>query len=79
MSMRLTQISGLVVGIRPAAHTVDVANPTGGGVYTIQASDPSRDALIDSLKVGDMVTAVVGPPLATSIESEGGLRSLFNW
>jgi hypothetical protein len=79
VNVRMTQVSGLVVGVRPGAHTVDVVNPTGGGVYTIQASDPSRDALINSLKVGAMVTAVVSPPIATSIEPERGLRSLFNW
>lgn len=78
MSMRLTQISGLVVGIRPAAHAVDVVNPTGG-VYTILANDPSRATLINTLKVGDMVTAVVSPAIATSIERESGLRRLFNW
>ena len=81
-SVLVTQISGLLVGIRPAAHTIDVVNPTGGQIFTIHASNPSRDALMQSLKLGDLVTAVVSPPIATAIEPERGLlgelRDLFN-
>lgn len=72
MGVRMIQVSGLIVGIHPSAHTLDVVNPTGGGVYTIHAGDPSRDALIPSLKVGDTVTAVISPPIATSIERDRG-------
>ena len=62
---------------------MDVVNPTGGGVFTIQAGDPSRAALIPSLKVGEGDgEAVVSPPIATAIEPERGLvsdlRGLFN-
>jgi len=72
VSMPMTQISGLIVGVRPSANMVDVVNPTGGGVYTIQGDDPSRGAMLSSLRIGDLVTAVVSPPIATSIKPEKG-------
>jgi hypothetical protein len=36
---------------------------------------PSRAAMIASLKVGDVVTAVISRPISTSIEPECGLFS----
>ncbi|MBV8402165.1 MAG: hypothetical protein JOZ17_26100 [Acetobacteraceae bacterium] len=72
MSLPMTHITGLIVGVHPQANSVDVVNPNGGGVFTLQASDPSRGAMIGSLKVGDTVTAVISPAIATSIEPEKG-------
>ncbi len=71
----MTHVVGLVVGVNPGSQRVDVVNPNGGAVYSIQASDPSRAAMIASLKVGDVVTAVISPPIATSIEPETSLFS----
>lgn len=65
--VRLTKISGTVVGIDMSAHSLDVVNPSGGGVYTIDVTDPSRIPLLQSLKVGDTVTAEVSQALAVSI------------
>ncbi len=67
VGVRLTKISGTVVGIDMSAHSLDVVNPSGGGVYTIDVTDPSRIPLLQSLKVGDTVTAVVSQALAVSI------------
>lgn len=68
IGVRLTKISGTVVGIDVSANRVDLVNPSGGGVYTIDVINPSRAALLGSLKVGDTVTAVVSQALAVSIE-----------
>jgi hypothetical protein len=68
IGVRLTKISGTVVGIDMAAHRVDLVNPTGGGIYTIDITDPSRVAMLGSLKVGDTITAVISQALAVSIE-----------
>jgi hypothetical protein len=68
VGVKLTKISGTVVGIDMAAHSVDLVNPTGGGVYTVDVTDPERIAMLGSLKVGDTVTAVVSQALAVSIE-----------
>ncbi len=67
VGVRLTKISGTVVGIDMSAHSLDVVNPSGGGVYTIDVTDPARLPLLQSLKVGDTVTAVVSQALAVSI------------
>ena len=67
IGVRETKISGLVVGLDQAAHSVDIVNPSGGGIYTINVADPSRQALLETLKVGDTITAVVSQALAVSV------------
>lgn len=67
IGMQVTRISGLVVGIDLAAHSLDLVNPQGGAVYTVNVTDPARQAKLPSLKVGDTVTAVVSEALAISI------------
>jgi hypothetical protein len=68
VALRLTRISGTIVGINMAAHSVDLVNPSGGPVRTLDVTDPSRIALLGTLNVGDTVTAVVSETLAVSIE-----------
>lgn len=68
IGVRLVKISGTIVGIDLAAHRLDLVNPSGGGVYTIDVTDPSRIAMLGSLKVGDTITAVVSQAVAVSIE-----------
>ena len=68
VAVRLTRMSGLVVGIDMAAHRVDVVDPSGGGVYTVDVTDPARIPMLARLKVGDTITAVVSETLAVSIE-----------
>ena len=51
-----------------AAHRLDLVNPSGGGVFTIDVTDPSRIAMLGSLKVGDTITAVVSQAVAGSVE-----------
>ncbi len=67
VGVRETKISGLVVGVDQAAHSIDVVNPSGGAVYTIDVTDPARQAAMTKLKVGDTVTAVVSQALAVTI------------
>jgi hypothetical protein len=66
--VRVTKLSGTVVGIDLAAHSIDVVNPSGGGVYTVDVTDPARIAALSSLKIGDTVTAVISEAIAVSIE-----------
>ena len=68
VGVRLTKISGTVVGINLAAQTVDVVNPSGGGVYTMHVTDPARLAELASLEIGETITAVVSDALAVSID-----------
>jgi hypothetical protein len=62
-----TEVSGLVVGIDLAAHSIDVVNPTGGGVYTLDVTNPARIAMLPQLKVGDTITAVISQALLVSV------------
>jgi hypothetical protein len=66
--IRLTKISGTIVGIDMAAHRVNLVDPTGGAIRSIDVTDPARIAMLGSLKVGDTVTAVVSEAFAVSIE-----------
>lgn len=68
VGIRTTQVQGTVVGIDLAANSVDVVNPSGGGVYTLHVTDPARIAMLASLKVGDTITAVVSQVVAVSID-----------
>jgi hypothetical protein len=68
IGVRLTKVSGTVVGVNMAAHSIDVVDPSGGAVQTIDVTDPSRIAMLSQLKVGDTITAVVSETIAVSIE-----------
>jgi hypothetical protein len=68
VAVRVTKVQGLVVGIDRAANSLDVVNPSGGGVYTIEVTNPERIAMLSQIKVGDTITAVVSQALAVSIE-----------
>jgi len=68
VGIRLTQVSGTVVGIDLSSHSINVVNPSGGLIYTIDVTDPARIAMLGSLKVEDTITAVVSQVLAVSIE-----------
>lgn len=63
----LARISATVVGIDLADNSIDVIDPTGGAVRTLVVTDPSRIAMLPTLKVGDTVTATVSQALAVSI------------
>jgi len=67
-AVRLTQVSGAVVGIDLAANSVDLVNPSGGGIYTFRVTDPARQASLSTLKIGDTITVVISRALAVSIE-----------
>jgi hypothetical protein len=69
VGVKLTKISGTVVSVDMGAHSVDLVNPSGGGIYTIDVTDPARIAMVGSLKVGATVTAVISQALVVSIES----------
>jgi hypothetical protein len=49
----------------------DVVNANGGGIYTIKTTDPTREAAIALLRVGDSITVSVSPLIATSVAKCG--------
>jgi hypothetical protein len=68
VALRVVRISGTIVGIDMSSHSLDLVNPSGGGVFTVDVTDPDRIKAMSSLKVGDTVTAVISEALAVSIE-----------
>ncbi|WP_298216026.1 hypothetical protein [Acidocella sp.] len=67
IAVTVKQISGTVIGLNPAAHTLEVVDPSGGPVYRIDVTDPERQNILKMLKIGDTVTAVISEQLAVSI------------
>jgi predicted RNA-binding protein len=63
-----TEISGTVVAIDLEANRVSLVNPTGGQVFVFDVTDPTRQAMLPQLMVGDTITAVVSQMLAISVE-----------
>lgn len=61
-------VSGLVVGLDPGTHTIDLVNPTGGGVVTARVRSKAALRNFGQIKVGDTITAVVSQSLAVSLE-----------
>ncbi|MBV8399967.1 MAG: hypothetical protein JOZ17_14700 [Acetobacteraceae bacterium] len=49
----------------------DIVNNNGGGIYAIRSTNPSRQAAISQLKVGDSITVSVSPLIATSVAKCG--------
>jgi len=68
VAARVTEVQGLVVGVDRTANSIDVVNPSGGGVYTVEVTAPERVAKLTQVKVGDTITAVISEALAVSIE-----------
>jgi hypothetical protein len=63
-------IVGRVVKLN-SPSSIDVVNNNGGGIYTIKTMQPSREAAIAKLKVGDSITVNVSPIIATSVAKCG--------
>ena len=70
-----SEVQANVVRVNPPAEVV-VVNRTGGGEYTIHSTVPSRQALIKTLKPGDVITVSVGELTMTSIIACGLLGCL---
>lgn len=68
IGLRLTKISGIVVGLDLAAHTIDLTSAGGGPVYTVEVTDPARIAALSQMQIGDIITAVVSEALAVQIK-----------
>ncbi len=52
-------ISGAVLAIDMAAHTIKIVSPSGGEVHKIQVTRPDGRKAMAKLKVGDKITAYV--------------------
>ncbi len=64
VGVRLPRVSGTVVDIDLADHSVDLVNPSGGSIYTVDVTDPARIAMLGTLKLGDTITVVISQAMA---------------
>lgn len=64
-----TVVTGAVLGIDMAKHTLKVVDPNGGQVHTIKVTNPARQKQMNQLKVGDTITASVTEALLVSVSA----------
>lgn len=70
-----SEVIANVVRVNPPSE-VTLTNRTGGGEYTVRSTVPSRQAVIKTLKPGDVITMSVGELTLTSIIACGLLGCL---
>lgn len=61
-------ITGTVVGVDLDNHTLQLVNPKGGRVITVDVTDPQRQQQMASVKVGDSLTVVYSEAIAVAVE-----------
>jgi hypothetical protein len=61
-------ITGTVVGVDPVAHTLQLVNPTGGMVRTVNVVTPEGQKNMNLVKVGDTITAIITEAVAVAVE-----------
>ena len=61
-------VTGLVVGIDPGNHTLQMVDPSGGAVTTAQVTSEAGLRNFDLIKVGDRITAVISAALAVALD-----------
>jgi hypothetical protein len=62
-----TVVTGNVLGIDMAAHTIKIVNKNGGQVHTIYVRNAERQKLLPQVKVGDTITAYVTEALLLTV------------
>jgi hypothetical protein len=61
-------VTARVVGVDPVAHTLQIINPTGGLIRTVNVVTPEGQQSMKMINVGDTITAVITEAIAVSVE-----------
>ena len=61
-------ITSTVVGIDPLAHTLQLIEPSGGLIRSVDVVTPQGQKNMKLIKVGDTITAVISEAVAISVE-----------
>jgi len=61
-------ITASVVGIDLQNHTLQVVNPSGGRVRTVEVADPRLQDKMSRVSIGDRITLVLTDAIAISLE-----------
>jgi hypothetical protein len=63
-----TVVTARVVGVDPVAHTLQLINPSGGLIRTVDVVTPEGQQSMRMINVGDTITAVITEAIAIAIE-----------
>ena len=63
-------VTARVVGVDPVAHTLQLINPSGGLIRTVDVVTPEGQQSMNMINVGDTITAVITEAVAISVEPE---------
>lgn len=63
-----TVVTGTVVSVDMAGHKLQLVNPTGGRIITLDVKDPQRQKDLAMVQVGDKLTTVITQAVAIGIE-----------
>lgn len=63
-----TTVTGTVVSVDLAGHKLQLVNPKGGRVFTIDVTNPQRQKELATVSVGDSLTTVITEALAIDVE-----------
>ena len=61
-------VTGTVVAVDLANHTISLVDPSGGVVHVFNVTDPRRQAALKRVKVGDSLTAIGTEAFAIALE-----------
>lgn len=61
-------VTGVVVGVDPAANTISLVDPAGGKVRTLKVRDEQNQSMLGLVSVGDSVTAYLTEAVAIAVE-----------
>jgi hypothetical protein len=61
-------VTGTVVGVDPVAHTLQLVNPSGGMIRTVDVVTPEGQKAMNMIQVGDTITAVITEAVAVAVE-----------
>jgi hypothetical protein len=61
-------VTARVVGVDPVAHTLQLINPSGGLIRTVDVVTPEGQQSMKMIKIGDTITAVITEAVAIAVE-----------
>jgi hypothetical protein len=61
-------ITATVVGVDPTTHTLQLIDPSGGLVRTVEVTSPRAQRAMRRINVGDTITAIITEAVAVALE-----------
>jgi|GraSoiStandDraft_4_1057263.scaffolds.fasta_scaffold293456_1 hypothetical protein len=64
----LITVTGAIVGVDKAHHTIKLVSPQGGEVFDVAVQTPDGVKAMDKMKIGDTITAHITESIMLSVE-----------